>query len=81
MGDFSDINISYYMSLKIPFISRLFFQKIAHNRECTKKYCNVLDIEFNFICCRWYQNINLGESLPFGGYMCDLDSFFYIYVC
>ena len=64
------------MSLKIPFISRLFYQKTAHNREYINNYCNYLDNEFNFICCRWYQNNYLEEALPFGGYICDLDSFF-----
>ena len=57
-------------------MSRLFFQKIARNRKYINNYCNNLDFEFNFICCRWYQNNNLGESLPIGGYICDLDSFF-----
>ena len=75
-GDFSNNNMSYYMSLKIPFISRLFFQKITHKREYINTYCIDLDNEFNFICCRWYQKNNLDEALPFGGYICHLDSFF-----
>ena len=54
------------MSLEIPFISRLFFQKIAHNREYINNYCNDLDNEFSFICCRCYQKNNLEEPLPFG---------------
>ena len=75
-GDLPNINISYYTSLKIPFISRIFFQKIAHNREYINNYCDDLDNEFNFFCCLWYQNNNLEDSLTFGGYICDLDSFF-----
>ena len=63
------------MSSKVLFISRLFFHKIAHNREYTNKYCNGLDNEFNFICCSRHQNNNLEEPVPFGGYICDLDSF------
>ena len=65
------------MSLKLPFASRLFCQKIAaENREYINNHCNDLDNEFIFRCCRWYQNNNLDESLPFEGYICDLDSFF-----
>ena len=64
------------MSLKIPFLSRFLFQKIAHSRLYINNYCNDLDEEFNFPCCRWYQNNNLEEPLPFGGFICDLDSFF-----
>ena len=47
-GDLRDNNIRYYMSLKIPFIIRLFFQKIAHNREYVNNYCNNLDNEYIF---------------------------------
>ena len=49
-GDFSNTIISSYMSFKIPFKSRLFFQKIAHNREYKKNYCNDLDNEIIFTC-------------------------------
>ena len=68
-GGFSNNNVKYYMSLKVSFTSRLFFQKMAPNREYIKNYCNDLDNEFNFICCRWYQNKNLEEHLPSGGYI------------
>ena len=57
------------MSLKIPLIIRLFFQKIAHNRDYINNYCNDLDIEYNLICCSWYQINNLDQPLPFGGYI------------
>ena len=50
-GSFSNVNRSQNMSLKIPFISRIFFQKTAHNREYIKKHCIELDKKFNFICC------------------------------
>ena len=49
-GDFSDI-----------ILSRIFFQKLAHNREYIKNYCNNLDNEFSLICCGWYQNNILEE--------------------
>ena len=64
------------MSLNLSFISRLFFQNVAHIREYKNNFCNDLDNEFNFICCRSYQNNNLEEALPFGGHICDLDSLF-----
>ena len=50
--------------------------KIAHNLDYINNYCDDLDNEFIFVCCRWYQKNNLDESLPFAGYICDLDSFF-----
>ena len=85
-GDFSNIFMNYYMSLKIPFRSKLIFQKTAHSRESINKYFNDLDNDFIFIGCRWYQKNNLQEPLPFGGCTCDLESFFKLvdflfYVC
>ena len=64
-----DINIRYYMSVKKPFISRLFFQKTAHNRENVSNYCNILDNEFNSDFCRWYQNNTLDQPLYFRGFI------------
>ena len=61
---------------EVPIVSRLFFQEIAHNREYTNKFCNVLDNEFNFIFFRCYQNNNSEEPLQFGGYICDFGSIF-----
>ena len=85
-SDFSNNNISYYMSLKIPFINRKFFQKIAHNRQYLNNVFIDLKNEFFLFCCRWYQSNNLEKPLPFVGYICDLVSFFkfvdfFLHVC
>ena len=48
----SEISTRYYMSLKIPFLHRWFFEEIALNREYIKKYCYDLNNILNFVCCR-----------------------------
>ena len=46
--DFSNNSISSFMSSKMQIISRIFFQKVAHNREYINNYCSDLDNEFIF---------------------------------
>ena len=72
--NFSEICI-HYMSLKIPFVLRWFFEKLALNRDYIRNFSDDLNNPFNLVCSRWYRNSNPGVSFPAGGFLCDLDFF------
>ena len=33
---------------------RLFFKRIAHNRDYTQTHCNDRRYPIHFACCQWY---------------------------
>ena len=50
----SHINVQYYLKLQIPMGQRLFFIKIAQNRDCIQTFCNDGRNPFHFACRQWY---------------------------
>ena len=59
-SNLSNINIHYYLKLRIPIMQRLFFMKLAHNRNYIQTHCNDLNIRFQFACRLWYKHNNPG---------------------
>ena len=53
-SNLSNINIHYYLKLRIPIMHRLFFIKLAHNRNYIQTRCYDLNNRFQFACRLWY---------------------------
>ena len=49
-----DINIHYYMSIEIPVMHRISFDRSAHNEQNIGNFCSNLDDIFNRVCLRWF---------------------------
>ena len=49
----SNINIHYYLKLRIPIMHRHFFRKLSENPEYMQTHCNNLNIPFHFACRIW----------------------------
>ena len=60
-SNLSHINIHYYLKHEIPMDQRLFFRRIAHNRDYIQSHCNDLNNQFHFACRQWYNLNNTGE--------------------
>ena len=59
-SDLSNINIHYYLKHRIPMGQRLFFRRIAKNREYIQTHCNDRRNTFHFACRQWYSYNNPG---------------------
>ena len=59
-SNLSNINIHYYLKLQIPMGQRLFFRRIAQNRDYTQTRCNDINNPFQFACRQWYNLNNPG---------------------
>ena len=57
-SNLSNINIHYYLKHCIPMGQRLFFRRIAHNRDYIQTYCNDINNPFQFGCRQWYNHNN-----------------------
>ena len=55
------INIHYYLKHHIPMGQRLFFRRVAKNRDYIQTHCNDLNSRFHFACRQWYNLNNTGE--------------------
>ena len=53
-SNLSSINIHYYLKHCIPMGQRLFFRRIAHNRDYIQTHCNDINNPFHFACRQWY---------------------------
>ena len=53
-SNLSNINICYYLKLRIPMCHRLFFRRISQNREYIQTHCNDRRNPFHFACRQWY---------------------------
>ena len=53
-SNLSNINIHYYLKHRIPLSQRLFFRRIAHNRDYIQTHCNDINNPFQFVCRQWY---------------------------
>ena len=51
------INKHYYLKHRIPMGQRLFFRRIAKNRDYIQSHCNDINNPFQFACGQWY-NLN-----------------------
>ena len=56
-SNLSNINLHYYLKHRIPMSQRLFFRRIAHNRDYIQTHCNDINNPFQFACRQWY-NLN-----------------------
>ena len=45
----SNINIDYYLKLRIPLMHRRVLQKISQNPEYVKRFCNDESNDFHFV--------------------------------
>ena len=59
-SNLSSINIHYYLKHQIPMGQRLFFRRIAKNRDYIQTHCNDIKNPFQFACRRWYSYHNQG---------------------
>ena len=59
-SNLSSINIHYYLKHQIPMGQRLFFRRIAQNRNYIQTHCNDHRNTFNFACRQWYSYKNQG---------------------
>ena len=59
-SNLSNINIQYYLKHCIPMGQRLFFRRIAHNRDYIQTHCNDINNPFHFACRQWYLHNNPG---------------------
>ena len=57
-SDLKNINIHYYLKHQIPMGKRLFFRRIAKNRDYIETYCNDVRNPFHYACQRWYSYNN-----------------------
>ena len=53
-SNLSNINIHYYLKHQIPMGQRLFFRRIAQNRDYIQTYCNNQRNTFHFACRQWF---------------------------
>ena len=53
-SNLSNINIHYYLKHCIPMGQRLFFRRIAKNRDYIQTHCNDINNPFHFACRQWY---------------------------
>ena len=60
-SNLSNINIHYYFKHHIPMGQRLFFRRIAKNRDYIQSHCNDINNPFHFACRQWYNLNNTGE--------------------
>ena len=54
----SSINIHYYLKHQIPMGQRLFFRRIAQNRDYIQTHSNDINNPFHFACRQWYSYNN-----------------------
>ena len=59
-SNLSNINIHYYLKHRIPMGQRLFFRRIAKNRNYIQTQCNDINNPFHFACRQWYSYNNPG---------------------
>ena len=57
-SNLSSINIHYYLKHQIPMGQRLFFKRVAHNREYIPTHCNDYRNTFHFACHQWHSYNN-----------------------
>ena len=57
-SNLSQINIHYYLKLRLPIMHRHFFKNLSQNREDTQTHCNDRRNHFHFACRKWYSNNN-----------------------
>ena len=60
-SNLSNIIIHYYLKHQIPMGQRLFFRRIAKNRDYIQTHCNDLNNRFHFACRQWCNLNNSGE--------------------
>ena len=60
-SNLSNINIHYYLKHQIPMGQRLFFRRIAKNRDYIETHCNDINNPFHFACRQWYNLNNPSE--------------------
>ena len=53
-SNLSHINIHYYLKLPIPMGHRIFFRRIAQNRDYIHTYSNDRRNFFHFACRQWF---------------------------
>ena len=53
-SNLQNINIHYYLKLRIPMNQRQFFRRITQNREYIQTFCNDRRNPFHFACRQWY---------------------------
>ena len=53
-SNLSNINIHYYLKHQIPMGQRLFFRRIAQNRDYIQTHCNDINNPFHFACRQWF---------------------------
>ena len=53
-SNLSNINIHYYLKLRIPMMHRQFFRKLSQNRDYIQTHCNDRRNPFPFACRQWY---------------------------
>ena len=56
----SSINIHYYLKHQIPMGQRLFFRRIAKNRDYIQTHCNDKNNPIHIVCRQWYNLNNPG---------------------
>ena len=59
-SDLSSMNIHYYLKHQIPMGQRLFFRRIAQNRDYIQTHCIDINKPFHFACRQWYSYHNQG---------------------
>ena len=59
-SNLSNINIHYYLKHQIPMGQRLFFRRIAQNRDYIQTHCNDINNPFHFACRQWFLYNNPG---------------------
>ena len=52
------INIYYYLKLRIPIMHSQFFRKLSQNRDYIQTHCNDRRNPFHFACRQWYSYNN-----------------------
>ena len=52
-SNLSNLNLHYYLTLRIPIMHRHVFRKISQKTEYVKTHCNVRNNPFHFACRRW----------------------------
>ena len=57
-SNLSQINIHYYLNLRIPIMHRQFFRKLSQNPEYNQTHCNDRRNPFHFACRKWYSHNN-----------------------
>ena len=53
-SNLSNINIHYYLKLRIPIMHRHFFRKISQNQDYILTFCNDRRNPFHFACRQWH---------------------------